>query len=35
MLFMIGLLLFTVTFITNLIGDLVMYRLKARLEGKV
>ncbi len=33
-LFMIGLLLFAVTFIANLISDLVMHRLKARLEGR-
>ena len=33
-LFMIGALLFLVTFISNLAGELVMHRLKARLEGK-
>lgn len=32
-LFMIGTLLFIVTFASNLIGDLVMHRLKGRLEG--
>jgi phosphate transport system permease protein len=34
MLFMLGTLLFVFTFILNLIGDLVMHRLKSRLEGK-
>jgi phosphate transport system permease protein len=34
MLFMIGVLLFAVTFVSNLIGDVVMNRVKARLEGK-
>lgn len=34
MLFMIGVLLFAVTFVSNLIGDVVMHRVKARLEGK-
>lgn len=33
MLFMLGTLLFVVTFVTNLIGDLIMHRLKGRLEG--
>jgi phosphate transport system permease protein len=33
-LFMIGVLLFIITFLSNLAGDLVMHRLKARLEGK-
>lgn len=33
-LFMIGVLLFGVTFLSNLAGDLVMNRLKNRLEGK-
>ena len=33
-LFLIGALLFIVTFVSNLAGDLVMHRLKARLEGK-
>ncbi len=33
-LFMIGVLLFVVTFLSNLAGDLVMHRLKAKLEGK-
>jgi phosphate transport system permease protein len=34
MLFMLGTLLFVFTFVLNLVGDLVMHRLKARLEGK-
>ncbi len=34
MLFMIGTLLFAVTFVSNLAGDLVIHRLKGRLEGK-
>lgn len=33
MLFVLGTLLFGVTFLTNLAGDLVMHRLKRRLEG--
>lgn len=33
-LFMIGVLLFVVTFLSNLAGELVMHRLKNRLEGK-
>lgn len=33
-LFLIGILLFAVTFLTNLVADLVMHRLKARMEGK-
>jgi phosphate transport system permease protein len=33
-LFMLGALLFAVTFISNMIGDLVMHRLKNKLEGK-
>jgi phosphate transport system permease protein len=33
-LFTIGLLLFVVTFVCNLVGDLVVHRLKLRLEGK-
>ena len=33
-LFLIGVLLFAVTFVTNLGADLVMHRLKARMEGK-
>ncbi len=33
-LFLIGALLFIVTFLTNLAGDLIMHRLKDRLEGK-
>jgi phosphate transport system permease protein len=33
-LFTIGLLLFTVTFVANLAGDIVINRLKSRLEGK-
>ncbi len=34
-LFLIGVLLFGVTFITNLVADLVMHRLKAKMEGKL
>jgi phosphate transport system permease protein len=34
MLFMIGVLLFVVTFLSNVAGDLVMHRLKGKLEGK-
>ena len=34
-LFLIGALLFIVTFLTNLAGDLIMHRLKGRLEGRV
>jgi len=34
MLFMIGALLFVVTFISNLVGDVVIHRLKGKLEGK-
>ncbi len=34
MLFMLGALLFAVTFTTNMIGDVVIHRLKRRLEGK-
>lgn len=34
MLFMLGALLFAVTFTTNMLGDLVIHRLKARLEGR-
>ncbi len=33
-LFMLGAILFAVTFISNMIGDLVMHRLKNKLEGK-
>ena len=33
-LFLIGVLLFLVTFLTNLVADLVMHRLKFKLEGK-
>jgi phosphate transport system permease protein len=33
-LFMIGALLFVVTFVSNLVGDLVMYRLKQKMEGR-
>ncbi len=33
-LFMLGMLLFAVTFISNLLGDIVIHRLKGRLEGK-
>ena len=35
MLFMLGTLLFAVTFFSNLIAEVVMHRLKGRLEGKV
>ena len=34
LLFLIGLLLFTVTFVANLAGELIVQRLKGRLEGK-
>ncbi|MCC6232254.1 MAG: phosphate ABC transporter permease subunit PstC [Verrucomicrobiales bacterium] len=34
MLFVLGTLLFIVTFLTNLAGDVVIHRLKGRLEGK-
>lgn len=34
MLFVLGTLLFVVTFLTNLAGDIVMHRLKKRLEGR-
>jgi len=34
MLFLIGALLFVVTFFSNLAGDLVMNRLKLKLEGR-
>jgi phosphate transport system permease protein len=34
LLFLIGVLLFAVTFMTNLTADLVMHRLKAKMEGK-
>jgi phosphate transport system permease protein len=33
-LFLIGVLLFAVTFLTNLLADVVMHRLKARMEGR-
>ena len=33
-LFLIGVLLFAVTFLTNLSADLIMHRLKAKMEGK-
>jgi len=33
-LFMLGALLFAVTFISNMVGDVVMHRLKHKLEGK-
>jgi phosphate transport system permease protein len=33
-LFMLGTLLFAVTFLSNLAGDLIIHRLKARMEGK-
>ena len=34
MLFMLGAILFIVTFLTNLVGELIIHRLKGRLEGK-
>lgn len=34
MLFLIGILLFAVTFVTNLVAETVMHRLKLRMEGK-
>ena len=34
-LFMIGSLLFLVTFLSNMVGEVIMHRLKGRLEGKV
>jgi len=34
MLFLIGAMLFLVTFVANMVGDLVMHRLKGKLEGK-
>lgn len=33
-LFLIGVLLFAVTFVTNLVADLIMHRLKAKMEGR-
>ncbi len=33
-LFMLGTLLFAITFVSNMIGDAIMYRLKRKLEGK-
>jgi phosphate transport system permease protein len=33
-LFLIGVMLFIVTFVTNLVADLVMHRLKGKMEGK-
>jgi phosphate transport system permease protein len=33
-LFMLGTLLFAITFVTNLVGDLVMHQLKRRIEGR-
>jgi len=33
-LFMIGVLLFAVTFITNIVAAAIMHRVKLRLEGK-
>ena len=32
-LFMLGTILFAVTFVANLIGDIIVHRLKRRLEG--
>jgi ABC-type uncharacterized transport system, permease component len=34
-LFLIGVLLFAVTFLMNLLADVVMHRLKFRMEGKL
>ena len=34
MLFLIGAILFVVTFLSNLVADLVIHRLKRRLEGR-
>lgn len=34
MLFMLGVILFIVTFVTNMVGDVVIHRLRGRLEGK-
>ena len=31
---MLGALLFVVTFLTNLLGELIIHRLKGRLEGR-
>jgi phosphate transport system permease protein len=33
-LFLIGILLFTVTFVTNLVAEMVMHRLKGKMEGR-
>ena len=33
-LFLIGILLFSVTFVTNIIAEMVMHRLKGRMEGR-
>ena len=33
-LFMLGTVLFALTFLTNMVADIVIHRLKARLEGK-
>jgi phosphate transport system permease protein len=33
-LFLIGALLFIVTFLSNMVADIVIHRLKAKLEGK-
>jgi phosphate transport system permease protein len=35
MLFMLGALLFVVTFVANFTADVIIHRLKGRLEGKV
>jgi phosphate transport system permease protein len=35
MLFLIGVLLFTVAFVMNLVADVVMHRLRSRMEGKL
>jgi phosphate transport system permease protein len=34
MLFMLGAVLFAVTFVSNMAGDLIIHRLKGRLEGQ-
>ena len=34
MLFLLGTMLFAVTFVANLVADFVIHRLKSRLEGK-
>ena len=34
-LFLLGALLFAATFLTNLLGDVIVHRLKRKLEGKI